>query len=77
MQVGFSTQRVVTAPQHNPIQHTDVGSINAISVSLAIALPIIVIGAIVTYRKRQTTILRRRIQHLNQLWQLDSSKNLS
>ena len=77
MQVGFSTQRTFTTTQHSSIQHTDVVSINAINVSLAIALHVVVISAIVSYRKHRITVLRRRIQHLNRIWQLDTSKKPS
>lgn len=42
--------------------------------ALAIAFPIVVIGEIVVYRKRQVKVMQQRIQRLNQLWQLDPSK---
>ncbi len=77
MQPGLSTQKTVTVTQHKPIQHTDVAPINAISVLLVLLLPVVVIGAIAGYRKRKATVLQQRIQRLNRLWQLDSSKNLS
>jgi hypothetical protein len=77
MQAGLSTQKTVTTMQHNPTQHIDVVPLNTISVLLTIALPVIAIGAIVAYRKHRATVLRRQIQLLNQLWQLDTSKNLS
>ena len=77
MQVGFTAQKTITVTQHKPMQHTDVAPINAISVLLMIALPLVVISAIVAYQKHQATILRRRIQHLNHIWQLDSSQRLS
>ena len=76
MQVGLSTQKTAAIVQCKPMQHTDFAPINAISVLLTIALPVVVIGAIVAYQKHRTTILQQHIQRLNRVWQLDSSKNL-
>jgi hypothetical protein len=60
-----------------PTPQTDVAQSNPIISSLAIVLPAVVLCAIVGYRKYRAMILRRQIQRLNQLWQLDISKNLS
>ena len=77
MQVGLSTQKTVTTTQYNPTQQADVARSNAINGLIAIALPLVVIGAILAYQKHKSTVLQRRIQRLNRLWQLDTSKNLS
>lgn len=77
MQSGLSTYKTVAIAQHKPTQRTDVAPINVINVLLTIALPIVVISAIAGYRKHRATVLRRQIQCLNRVWQLDSSKNLS
>ncbi|NJO40764.1 MAG: hypothetical protein HC769_02555 [Cyanobacteria bacterium CRU_2_1] len=66
-----------TSTPPNPTPQTDVARSNTIISSLAIVLPVVVVCAIVGYRKYRATILRRRIQRLNQLWQLESSQKLS
>lgn len=77
MQSGLSTYKTVTSTQHNSAHQADIARSNAIISSLTIALAVVVIGAIVTYRKHKATVLQRRMQRLNRLWQLDTSKNLS
>ena len=66
-----------TSTQPNPTLQPDFALSNTISGSLTIILPAIVICAIMGRRKYRTTILQRRIQRLNRLWQLDSNKKLS
>jgi MFS-type transporter involved in bile tolerance (Atg22 family) len=77
MQAGLYSQKTVTTTQHNPTQHTDVAPINVISVSLTITLLVIVLGAIVAYRKHKARVLQQRIHRLNRLWKLDASKKLT
>jgi len=76
MQSAFYSQRTVLSPPYSPTQQADMARLNSISGLLAIALPIIVIGAIVAYQKHKAIVLRRYVQYLNQLWQLDSSQKL-
>ena len=59
------------------MQQADVAQSNTISGLLVILLPVLVICAIVAYRKQRVRVLQQRIQRLDHLWQLDSSKNLS
>ncbi len=77
MQVSLHGQRTVPSPQYSPTQQADIAHLSTISVSLAIALHVVVISAIVAYRKYKATVLRQRVQHLNHLWHLDSSRKLT
>ena len=77
MQSGLSTYKTVPSTQHNPTQQSDIAATNAIIGSLAIALPVVVLCAIAGYRKHQSMLMQRRVQRLNRIWQLDSSKKLS
>jgi hypothetical protein len=84
MQSGLSIYKTVPSTQHNPTQQADIAATNAIIGSLAndfvalsaIALPVVVLCAIAAYRKHKARVLQQRIHRLNQIWQLDSSKNL-
>jgi len=71
-----SVQSTSTSVQHNPTSQINVG-VNPVGVALTIALPVVVICAIVGYRKYRATVLRRRVKLLNQIWQLDALKKLS
>ena len=77
MQNSSSLHKTSTSTQPHPTQPSDVAATNALIGSLAIALPVVVICAIAAYRKHQSTLMQRRVQRLNRIWQLDSSKNLS
>ncbi len=77
MQNSSSIHKTSTSTQHTLVQPTDVAATNALIGSLAIALPIAVLCAIVGRRKYQSTLMQRRVQRLNRIWELDSSKNLS
>lgn len=78
MQSSPSLLKAAPATQSNLTLKTDFARVNTINASLLIALPVVLICAIVAYRKYRTMILQRRIQRLNQLWHLDStSKRLS
>jgi hypothetical protein len=74
---GGSIQKTVIPTQYSPAQQADIARSQVISISLIILLPVVMLCAIVGYRKRKTLVLQRRIQHLNRIWQLDSSQNLS
>ena len=76
MQSAFYSQRTVPSPQYSPTQQADIARLNAINGLLVITLTLIVVGAIVGYRAHKATVLQRRVQRLNRIWQLDSSKNL-
>ena len=77
MQVGLIPQKTITSTQHHSMQQVNVAQSNTISGLLVVLFPVVVVCAIVTYRKQRARTLRQRIQRLNRLWQLDSSKNLS
>jgi hypothetical protein len=77
MQVIVSSPNTGTSIHPNPILQTDIVPSNTMSGLVAIAFPVIVIGAIVGYRKYRAAVVRQHIQHLNRLWQLDSSQELS
>lgn len=76
MQGGSRIQKTVISTQHNPAQPTDITPTNAPLGSLTIALSVGVVCAIVGYRKHRATVLRRQIECLNRIWQLDSRKKL-
>jgi hypothetical protein len=71
------TVKIVTSTQPDSTPQPDLVLTNVVSGSLAIALPVVLICAIVGYQKHKAAVLRRRIQRLNRLWQLDSSEKLS
>lgn len=70
-------QRTGTSVQENSTSQTNVGAIDPVGLALTIAFPVVVICAIVGYRKYWATVLRRRINRLNQIWQMDSLKKRS
>lgn len=76
MRGSSSYQRTITSTQQNSTQQAEVGRSQAISSLLVILVPIVIVCAIVSYRKYKATVMQQRIQCLNQLWQLDSSKRL-
>jgi len=61
----------------NPTSQPNGGEINPLELALTIAFPVSVIFAIVGYRKYRATVLRRRIKHLNRIWQIASLKKRS
>jgi len=76
MRGNSGIQTTITSTQHSPTQPTNSALTNTLLGSLTIAFPAVIICAIVGYRKYRTTALRRRIQCLNRLWKIDSSKKL-
>lgn len=76
MPTNLRTYKTVPSPPHSTYQQAVEARSQIISGVLVILLPVVVVCAIVTYRKHKAVIMQRRIQHLNQLWQLDSSKSL-
>lgn len=77
MQSGSYRQHTIPAVPHYSTQQTAIDRANTISGLVVIILPVVVVCAILGCRKRRAIVLRQRIQHLNRLWHLDSSKNLS
>lgn len=77
MQSGLRTQKTITTTAHSHAQQADIARSDAISGLLVILIPVFVYCTIVGYRKYRTTLVQRHIQHLNRLWELDSSKKLS
>lgn len=77
MQSSLSAYKTITSPQYSSTQQADIAQANAIMASLVIALPIVVVCAIVGYRKYRATVMQQRIKRLNRLWQLDASHKLS
>ncbi|KAM3098067.1 hypothetical protein ACKFKG_06490 [Phormidesmis sp. 146-35] len=78
MQGSLSTYKIIVpSTQHHSVQPTNVAAVNVVLGSLAIAFPIVVGCAIVSYRTHRAMVVRRQIQRLNRIWQLDSSNNLS
>lgn len=74
---GNPVQKTGTSVQENPTLQTNVGAIDPVGAAVIIAFPVLVVCAIVGYRKYRTTVLQRRIKRLNQIWQLDCLKKLS
>lgn len=74
MQSRAYIQRTASAP-HHPIQPANLVPSIAMS-GLLIMLPVVVVSAVVSYRKYRSTVLQRRIQRLNRLWQLDTHRKL-
>jgi hypothetical protein len=74
MQSG-SFQRTISSTAYSPTAQTAGVLSPAVNGLLAIALPVMMLCAMVGYRKCQAAVLQRRIKYLNRLWQLDSSKN--
>lgn len=72
-----STLKTGTSTKPNSTSQTDAALFNVMGGLLAIALPLILVCAIVGYRKYRAKILRQRVQRLNRQWQLGSSKELS
>lgn len=66
-----------TSTPPTPTPPADVALSNTISGLLVIVLPAVVVCTILVHRKCREMILQRRIQRLNRLWQLDSSRKLS
>jgi hypothetical protein len=77
MQGNSSTLKTVSSTHHNVAQQTHLAPINTISGLLAIALPVVVVCAIVGYRRHRARVIQWQIQRLNRLWQLDCSEKLS
>lgn len=77
MQGNTSNYKTVTSTQYNSTQPTDIARSTAISGFFVILLPVVVIGAIVGYRKCKAMVLQQRINRLNRLWQIDSSQKLN
>jgi len=77
MQVGIQIQRTIPSAQYKPAQQVDVTQSNTISGLVILLLPFVVTCVIMGYRKHKAMVRQQRIQHLNQLWQLGSSKKLS
>jgi hypothetical protein len=77
MQGGLYLQRTITSTPYHPIQQATATRSQVISGLLVILIPVVVVCAIASYRKHKAVVLQRRIQRLNWLWQLDSSKSLS
>jgi hypothetical protein len=77
MQSIVTTPKPNTTTQPDLTPQPDVAPSNTILNSLAIALPLIAICAIVGYRKYRARVMQWRIQHLNHLWHLDCNEKLS
>ncbi|NJL39576.1 MAG: hypothetical protein HC899_24625 [Leptolyngbyaceae cyanobacterium SM1_4_3] len=73
---GNPVQRTGTSVQENPTSQTNVGAIDPVGAAVMITFPVLVICAIVGYRKYRTTVLQRRIKRLNRVWQIDSCQKL-
>lgn len=70
-------QKTIAITPHNLTQPTDIVRSQTISGLLVILLPIVMVSAIVGYRKHQATVMQQHIHRLNQIWQLDSTEQLS
>lgn len=77
MRSSQSPLKTDMSTQSDPTLQTDFVLINTTSGSLVIVIPLVMICAIVGYRKCRTAILRQRIQRLNRFWKLNSSRKLS
>lgn len=74
MQGRSSIHRNITPTQHYLSQSTDAPSANFLVISVALALPVILLVGIASYRKYRAVIMRQRIQRLNKTWKLSSSQ---
>lgn len=71
---NLNVQRTSTSVPHNPALNRTSGEVDPVGLTLMIAFPVLVIYAIVGYRKHRASVLRRRINLLNRIWQLDALK---
>ena len=75
MPTNLRTYRTVPSTPYLVDQHMAEARSQIISGLFVILVPLIVVGAIVGYRKYKARMTQQQIQHLNRLWQLDSSKS--
>ena len=77
MRSGSNSQQTVVSTQSSLAQATHFSETNVLISSLAIALPIVVVCAVLRQRNHRATVMRQRIKLLNRLWQLNSNPKLS
>lgn len=76
MQSNLDFLRIISPMPYNPVQQTNMTRSQASIGLLAILLPVVVVCAIMGYQQHQAWVLQQRIQRLNRIWRLNSSKNL-
>jgi hypothetical protein len=75
MQSGLRLHSTIGMPPQSTVQSTNYNVMDGMNVVVAIALPFVVAGTIMSHRKHKARLMQRRIQRLNRLWQLSSSHN--
>jgi hypothetical protein len=73
MQGGYIRRTAISAP-HDSAQQPDITR-SQMTGDWLVLLPVVLLCAIVGYRKHKTMVQKRRIHRLNRLWQLDASRN--
>ncbi|MDX2230241.1 MAG: hypothetical protein NW220_11430 [Leptolyngbyaceae cyanobacterium bins.349] len=75
MPTNLRIYKTVPSTPNLTYQQTVEARSQIISGLLVILVPLVVVGAIVSYRKHRAMVMRHRIHRLNRLWQLNSSKS--
>lgn len=74
MQGRSSIHENITSMQHHSSQSADEAPANFLVISIAIAIPVILLVGIASYRKFRAVVMRQQIQRLNKTWKLSSSQ---